>query len=432
MPKYIIDRIPCPACGRPRKVKLYSELDVSRDRKLKTDVMKHTLFEEHCSFCKTLIPLEYNTSYIDSSKGIHIIVAKDEEARQRALEELSERKENFVLRRRIVRDTISLSEKALIFDNDMDDRIIEVLKLVLGKVKEDDLTDSDRLIFNIGYTRFGEKQFCFLPVADGIARNQPIPFSEALYMHMELEYMLILERYPKKDIEVDQEWAEDFLAYAAPYIDKADQEMNAQELLIDQYYDIDDDEEKAAFLEDHWEALFRTLLSRWCESHEEKPTLNRLGESYCNSFFNWVGDIEMDLENARADQQLMDWCQDLLTELDFTDDQLEYHNLRRSYMEAMERTRGWTAAEEYLEQWKQEEPDNPYLIGTEIDRHMEHGELDEALALATQYIHMPVTDFYQTWLYDSIENLYHELGMKDQIEDLRRLQMQTLEKFKTW
>ncbi len=432
MPKYIIDRIPCPECGRMQKVRLYPQLDVTFDRKLKASVLNHSLFLTKCSSCRTEISLEYNASYMDSSKGIHIALARDNDAYHRALEDLNpdlsqdfeDEESREVYRsfsRRIVRDSFTLAEKALILDSGMDDRIIEILKYVIWKMKENELSDAERLLFNIGFYSNGEKQLCFLPMENGEIQNKPIPFSETLYMQMEMEYEGIMSGYQNNNLEVDQDWAEDFLEYADPFIKKSEGQMNELELLIDQYYALDEEEDKAAFLKEHWESTFRSILDRWYETHTEKPSVEDLDETCCDGFLNWIGDIEIDLLNAKADRQLMDWCTEMLEELDYSDDPLEYHNLRRSYMEVLERDQGWPMAKEYLEQWKKEEPEDPYVIATEIDRCREHGELDEALSLAGKYLHMPLTDFYQIWLYDSIGNLYMDLGLTEKQKELEKL-----------
>lgn len=224
MARYDIEKITCPSCGKTFPVKIYDRIDVKRDPKLKKKVIHGTMFAEHCPHCGEKIRMVYDAMYADPVYRITIALAATDDFYKQAVKEME--KENALRNAkddivrdylneatlRIVRDDMQLAEKVLIFDNDLDDRVIELLRLVHLTSQQATNPEVTDMLFNIGQTRDGHTQMCFLPMIGRDIVNTPIVLSNLNYSRTADKYYHALQEYKESDLEVNRAWAEKFFA----------------------------------------------------------------------------------------------------------------------------------------------------------------------------------------------------------------------------
>ncbi|MBR3310952.1 MAG: CpXC domain-containing protein [Solobacterium sp.] len=436
MARYEVQKIVCENCGRQHKVKIYDVVDVRRDPKLKKKVIKDELQLSRCPFCGEFTRLDYDLTYIDPSNMITITLANTKDMYHEALETLDPRlldeddPEDVLLKaylensvRRIVRNSTQLAEKALIFDKGLDDRVIEIIKVIYAKLKENDGIED--MVFNIGEFSDGSTEMCFLPLKDGVMQNDPYPLKESTYLLTENEYMDLFTSFPNTNLEVDRDWAEAFLDYAG--------EMQAEEHEVDEdakfvnevmnkYYAVMDDEPEAAkVIKENWEEVMNRVLKKWDTEKDGRPTLEDLeNDDYETYLGNWLGDIDMTLGNAKEHAFRMDFSENLLNVLDLSDDPLMYYNTRRSYMESLGEVQGFDKMMNYLYDWKKEDSDSAYLAATEIFEYEMNQQPEKAYELAKEYMYMPLKKSCDDWLFDSCENIFSEYNDQKRLKEIKK------------
>lgn len=138
--------VTCPKCGKQIEIETRDSIELPYDTEQKEAVLKNTFFKVHCTQCDLLFPIAYRCIYNDLEQRYYIWLApKMDELETTAIHEYNERiKNDNVLklaqagyRYRIVRNDNELREKVIIFDNGLDDRYIETMKLIyLPGIKE--------------------------------------------------------------------------------------------------------------------------------------------------------------------------------------------------------------------------------------------------------------------------------------------------------
>lgn len=131
--------IPCPKCGKPMEVDVWDSIDIPYDIDQKDKVLKNTFFKQTCPECKSVFPLAYKCLYNDMEQKYLIWLAPRLGDREKA--EIAEYNEKLKTDNRlrlaqggytyrVVRNDNELREKVFIFDEGLDDRYIETMKLV--------------------------------------------------------------------------------------------------------------------------------------------------------------------------------------------------------------------------------------------------------------------------------------------------------------
>lgn len=122
----------CSRCGKSTKLTIYKSINISEDPSLKEKVKDGSLFLWKCPSCGQVNLAKYDTLYHDPEKKIMIWLLQDENMSETQMHSITLHAKaigNYTLRR--VTDTGSLMEKVIIFDNGLDDVIIEMCKYVL-------------------------------------------------------------------------------------------------------------------------------------------------------------------------------------------------------------------------------------------------------------------------------------------------------------
>ena len=131
--------IACPKCGKMIQIDVWDSIDIPYDIEQKEKVLKNTFFKATCEDCKISFPIAYKCLYNDMEQKFLIWLAPrlEEEEKAEVAEYNAKLKTDNRLRLaqggytyRIVRNDNELREKVLIFDEGLDDRYIETMKLV--------------------------------------------------------------------------------------------------------------------------------------------------------------------------------------------------------------------------------------------------------------------------------------------------------------
>ncbi|MCM1159137.1 MAG: CpXC domain-containing protein [Bacteroidales bacterium] len=147
--------IACPKCGREIEIGVWDSIDIPYDMEQKEKVMKNTFFKVACDSCKITFPIGYKCLYNDMEQKYLIWLApKLEEEEMKDIEDYNERlKTDNRLRLaqggykyRIVRNDNELREKVLIFDEGLDDRYIETMKMVYVPILKKNLARDSKVM----------------------------------------------------------------------------------------------------------------------------------------------------------------------------------------------------------------------------------------------------------------------------------------------
>lgn len=128
----------CPHCKNKFEVTVYPVINLQEDAELYEDLFSLELFKIECEHCKKVTMIEYNLLVVDMYKKYIIYLYKDN------LDEFNTTKENFFISlqsnekfksvldelkyTRVVTSLSELLEKLLIFDYDLNDKVINKLK----------------------------------------------------------------------------------------------------------------------------------------------------------------------------------------------------------------------------------------------------------------------------------------------------------------
>jgi hypothetical protein len=199
--------IECPKCGLKTEFVVFDVLNSQVDYFEKQQLLNDTLFECKCEKCNFSSSLLYELVYHDVENNVMVYLVDAEHIdgvyTGLALADRAYEKAGIPRRRnRIVTCPHRFREKAIIFDEGLDDRIIEIMKIYCL----DEITEN---MENINVDE-AEVFFC---VVDGTPRFEiycgertifaDIP--DGLYDHIKLQFSELLADDP--DIIVDDEWA---------------------------------------------------------------------------------------------------------------------------------------------------------------------------------------------------------------------------------
>ena len=137
---YAMEELECPKCGHKHSLRKYKVINVTEKAKLKEEIMKNRLYQFSCEECEYMAPLTYDSLYVDSRRNIMIYMAPVMNAEIKA--EIAELEQEKGIDKRLVDNINDLKEKIMIADNHLDDRVIEIIKIMyidqMKKEMEDD------------------------------------------------------------------------------------------------------------------------------------------------------------------------------------------------------------------------------------------------------------------------------------------------------
>lgn len=216
----------CPACKKEVEVEAFSNINVTLNPELKEKLFSGELFVHECPYCQAKSQVMYSFIYHDMVNKILISFGDEaehvEELIQNLQSELSE--EDFDLKQfmqeyrvRSVKNINDLFEKIYLFEAELDDRVIELCKLlILDNAKEEDLL-KDEKILDIRYLPKEIMQSKGNITDDIIGMNIYCEGDKAFIRTIEIPFYdqtknqiidLVREKNLMDDLVIDQSWVE--------------------------------------------------------------------------------------------------------------------------------------------------------------------------------------------------------------------------------
>src|SRR3989338_2141164 len=171
------------ACGYEFEATLWDSINVTEQQELKQRLLTGDINQIQCEKCKKRSYVEKHLLYHDMDRKLWVqMFPKGDRGKWQELEEDHKDiiKKNSKVKEYVFRLAFGqeeLLEKVRIFDNELDDRIIEVLKLKILEQDEalKDVTDA-QLTFTQFFSQKEEMQFKMVSHEKNITQNLVIPF----------------------------------------------------------------------------------------------------------------------------------------------------------------------------------------------------------------------------------------------------------------
>ncbi len=222
-------QIACLKCKQKSDFEFYGSINTMLDPTLKQRVKNFDIFKFICPHCGSEQFVNYSFLYHQMEDKLMIFYCQDEEevAKVRSLyaddfdtalnaQGESETIDTTGYRRRIVIGADNLVEKIRIFDAGLDDRLVEIYKVLLYGQMQAELAampggDAVDDVF-VDEQLDGSLNFVF--VADGRAVGA-VAFSQEVYEIIANQYRDAVERLAPTEPVINQDWAFDILAQIA-------------------------------------------------------------------------------------------------------------------------------------------------------------------------------------------------------------------------
>lgn len=215
MPDNVVNKaIVCPMCGELGKAEIYTSVNTTVNKALRSKVLDGELFSWRCPSCNYSARLNYPILYNDMKNRFMVYLIPKIDRYQLCDRELEEKYSNLRnISKRITADFNSFKEKIFIFESGLDDMAVELTKLAISQtvskklggaeITEGYLSMYDRETNTMGFTYFS-----------GEERK---PYVQTARLEIYGKSKDIIDRFAIKDkklkgfIKIDKEWAENIL-----------------------------------------------------------------------------------------------------------------------------------------------------------------------------------------------------------------------------
>lgn len=210
------DTIKCPKCGREIEIDVWENIDLPYDAEQKKRVLKNSLFKVNCADCRIIFPIAYRCQYNDMERKYLIWFApRAEETERKAIAAYNQKlKTDKPLqlaqggyRYRIVFNDNELREKVLIFDEGLDDRYIETMKISYLPLLQKNLTEDEAKILGIYFDKKEDGKYRWVIVFD---RKQAVAVDIDMNMYEDMKIKLkdiVEEKTPEGLAQISAHWA---------------------------------------------------------------------------------------------------------------------------------------------------------------------------------------------------------------------------------
>lgn len=206
MSKEHIEKIKCPECGQECEITIWDSLNGDIDPDAKQQLLDGTLFRFHCEKCGHQSNLSYDILYHDMTNKAMVYFVRPE-AVESTIEELIAMEEKLPVKmddykKRVVCDQNALREKAIIFNNELDDRVIEIIKLMYLANAAKQFPDKEITAVYVMIDQDGEMSLQFMT-------DEPLSCSvpNDLYDKIRQKFAANIDAVGDADFVVDIEWA---------------------------------------------------------------------------------------------------------------------------------------------------------------------------------------------------------------------------------
>lgn len=208
-----IQRIKCPGCGAEHDFEIWPRVNTDLDPVLKDKVRSGELFRTVCPSCGQQIDVVYPCLYHEMENRIMIYYAPGRKAMEDALAAFDEgldaagKERGFDsakkgYRNRVVGSLYDLQEKIAIFEAGLDDRIVEICKVLIGSELQQSQPEAvfdDLLFYQDGN---GKGRLALMSRGNAFAS---IALPEDIYREAGVRYKPLIDRYGDEKV-IDMEW----------------------------------------------------------------------------------------------------------------------------------------------------------------------------------------------------------------------------------
>lgn len=213
------EKIACPYCGHEQDFMSYINIDVDIEPDMKEKIMSDEIFTFTCEECgkKALMAFPCLVSDMEKKYIFWLIANFDDEQKKALDDDLAASMKNDEDRkfaegytRRIVGSINELKEKILIADEGLDDRVIEVMKILCINEVADQLNAAQ--LSEVRYNRKENGDMCLVLIF--LDRDPAmIDVTEEMYGKVEKMFAMDIEEKTQKEgfAEIDPYWANEVI-----------------------------------------------------------------------------------------------------------------------------------------------------------------------------------------------------------------------------
>ncbi|MDY6065818.1 MAG: CpXC domain-containing protein [Finegoldia sp.] len=204
--------VKCPVCRHEGKFEVHSNVEANKDSDLKKKILTGELFTYICPVCNNRVNINYGMLYRDDEKKFMAKIAVDELEFEQARQTFGEidKIENEQIRKvmaplldydkRIVINWQNLAEKIMIKDAGLDDKVIELIKVLY--VQAFYKQNPDKEVVAVHFAQNSGDNYIVFVAKD---QNYTMPVTDNLYKKLEGQ----LSKMEKADdLVVDLRWAD--------------------------------------------------------------------------------------------------------------------------------------------------------------------------------------------------------------------------------
>lgn len=229
MPDCRKDKIKCPKCGKEIEIDVWDNIDLPYDKEQKERILRNSLFKINCDSCKIIFPIAYRCQYNDLEQKYLIWFApRADETEQKAIAAYNQRlKMDKPLqlaqggyRYRVVFNDNELREKVLIFDEGLDDRYVETMKVSYLPLLQKEFAEDEAKILGIYFDKKADGGYRWVIVFD---RKAPVAVDIDMNMYEDMKVKLkniVEERMSEGLIQISAQWAWEVLQTKAAQAEK--------------------------------------------------------------------------------------------------------------------------------------------------------------------------------------------------------------------
>lgn len=173
--------VKCPECGQMSEITVWNSITVKDSKDLKQDLLQGKINMFHCPSCSHTALMPTPMLYHDEEKRLMIsfspcndVILKNQlfDNVQKTSKESGELEKLEGYNLRFITDYNELLEKILIFDNDMNDKTIEVIKLM---ILSQDLEKSENRVCRFGKSENGVLEFMIYDAKENQTYTSSVP-----------------------------------------------------------------------------------------------------------------------------------------------------------------------------------------------------------------------------------------------------------------
>lgn len=202
--------VTCPFCKTTLSVTYYKSLNKQISPEAANALLDGSLFKLTCPACGKMLSLNYSMLYHDMEQRVMVQYAVDKDAEKDSLDTLDKIRTGTIgvpgadmsgYRFRIVSSQNELHEKAVAFDNGVDDRVLELCKYMAPAALQDERCPIGTKACLSDVTPEGKYEVEFLVLDDVLTVTIPADFVRKVASIYDLDDV------NPPDYRIDQNWA---------------------------------------------------------------------------------------------------------------------------------------------------------------------------------------------------------------------------------